>query len=150
MAAVTLQGCRGVRPPQRELRLCMVEASGDPIRLGVAIGATFTEMALVLVILDVTADAGAGCFAVDQTLMAGLAVGLDVATEQGECRAVMVEAAHLAPAALAVAAAAFRAQSGLVLVVLSVATDAGRVELVPIQVARVNRPGSSRHLRASN
>src|SRR5689334_9516266 len=122
---------------QRILGLRVVVERDLRPRLGGVAGLAFLpEAALVLVVLLVAADARHRRFLEDVALVAGLAFHRGVLAEQREARLRVIEA-RLLPARLVVAVGARGAERPFVLVVLLVAGDAGALQLVAVEIARV-------------
>ena len=116
-----------VRSIEREVGLSVViEPPGEPVD-GCVTQRTFgAEPRLVNVVFDVAIDTLLGRIEKRMGLVAILAGGLAVRSEQRKLRQVVIESDVVGPGQLGVAAAAIIAELHLVRIVLFVAADAGR------------------------
>jgi len=129
----------GVGIAQGKAGAVVVEATGCgfPVTFGMALRALLTQVASVLVILLVAADALLGRFLEHGALVALLALGLGMLAQQREGGGLVVELGRFLPAALGVAVAALLAQGLLVLVILAVAGVALLADLGAVDGAGV-------------
>ena len=141
-----------VGPDQREARALVVEAGNLPVHVAVALIAALVERPLVPplhVVLAMTVDAPARLLPEVEARVAVDALRLQVRTGEPEPRSLVIEARDL-PARFAVAGLALAVRSSLVAalaVVLEVAADARRRELLRIEVIRGGSrvtPGAAR------
>ena len=147
VTGVTFDFRIGMGIAQFELAAIVVEAplGAFPVAFGMAFGALFPQIAHVLVVFLVAADALLGCLLEHRTLVALLAIGLCVLAQQREGRRLMVEFRRLLPVAFGVAIATLLAKGLLVLVVFLVAAVAllARFHLVQVPCVAVCTGGGA-------
>ena len=125
---------RTVLARQREARARMIELGFFPRPFDVAICARVAQRAFVRVVLAVTRHTSHRRVLERRALMAGLALHRGVLAKQRETGLPVVEARFL-PAALRMTVCANAAESPLMLVILAMAGDALRRQLVLVQRA---------------
>lgn len=118
---------------QREARLAVIEPRQFPGVLAMAIAARIPQGALVDVVLAVATDAGCGRFVESRALVARRALDVAMLAAQRESGLAVIETRDL-PIGFDVAVAAGRPKRALMLVVLLVARDACRLQLVAIEM----------------
>jgi len=112
----------------------VIEGAPLPVALVMAVPAGLAKRALVLIVFLMTGIAGRWRILEHGALVATLALDLVVFAPQREVRLGVIES-RLCPVALGVAVGAGLPESGLVLVVLPMAGNARRLQLVLIQVS---------------